>query len=93
MPFPNEHAARLKDPDRYVRFRREVDKFGPGIDAIWGIPRGGKVELQAVRFDAKRYAVAEAKAWLKDNNMRPILFEPASENDEMNRRIRERARG
>lgn len=78
MPYPNEHAARIRDPRRYVRFRRENDKFGPGIDAIWGVTSQGKVELQAIRFDAKRYTVAQAKAWLKRNNYSPIEFEPAS---------------
>jgi len=34
MPFAHEHAARLKDPSRYERFRRENDKFGPGIHAV-----------------------------------------------------------
>lgn len=79
MPYPNEHAARLKEPGQYAEFRRENNKFGDGRHAIWGIkkkPR--KVELQAVRFDAKKHTVAQAKKWLKDNGYKPILFEPAS---------------
>ena len=44
MPYPREHAARLQDPDKYVRFRRENDAFGPGIDAVWGISRDGQAE-------------------------------------------------
>jgi len=79
MPYPHEHAARLKDPDRYERFRRENNKFGPGIHAIWGITADGKVELQAIRFDASRFTVAEARAWLKEHGYKPIRFEPASE--------------
>jgi len=80
-PYANEHAARLKDPDQYKRFRRENDKFGTGIHAIWGIKdEGGKevVELQAIRFDASKFTEAQARAWLKDHDHHPIFFEPAS---------------
>jgi len=78
MPYPSEHAARLKEPSRYEKFRRENDKFGDGIHAIWGITPDGKAELQAIRFDARKFTVEEAKAWLKDHDYKPILFEPAS---------------
>jgi len=77
MPYPNEHAARIHDPDKYDKIRRENNKFKSGIHAIWGI-KDGKTELQAVRFDASKYTVAQAKKWLKDNNIKYILFEPAS---------------
>jgi len=77
MPYPNEHAARLRDPKRYERFRRENNKFGAGVHAIWGI-RQGKVELQAIRFQASKWTVARARKWLKDHNYKPILFEEAS---------------
>ena len=82
MPYPGEHAARIESPDKYVRFRRENDKFGPGIDAVWGITRGGTVELQAIRFDAEKFTAAEAKAWLKEHGPEPILFEPAVDRAE-----------
>jgi hypothetical protein len=82
MPYPTEHSARLKDPSRYEQFRRENDKFGSGIHVIWGITSEGKVEIQAIRFDADKFTVAEAKAWLKEHGYKPILFEPASEKAE-----------
>ncbi len=78
MPYPNEHAARLKAPGKYVRFRRENDKFGKGIHVIWGVTKEEKTELQSIRFDSKKFTVKEAKAWLKDHDYKPILFEPAS---------------
>lgn len=78
MPYPNEHAARLRDPGKYTQFRRENDFFGAGIHAIWGILPRGKVELQAIRFDAQKFSVDEAKRWLEEHNYTPILFEPAS---------------
>ncbi|HSG59821.1 MAG TPA: phage major capsid protein [Pseudomonadales bacterium] len=78
MPFPNEHAARLRDPDRYQNFRRVNDEFGEGIDAIYGII-DNQSELQAIRFDKNLFTVQEAKQWLEDNDFEPILFEEAME--------------
>lgn len=82
MPYPIEHAARLHDPAGYDRFRRENDKFGSGIHAIWGI-KNNKAELQAIRFDAGKFTAAEARAWLKDHDYQPILFEPATGKEDM----------
>lgn len=82
-PYPNEHAARLTDPDRYDSFRRDNDAGGPGIDFIYGITADGGVELQAVRFDKNRYTVDEAKAWLSDHDHTPIMFEEATGEREM----------
>ncbi len=78
-PFPNEHAARLKAPGAYKRFRRENDKFGSGVHAIWGIRKDDDVvELQAIRFSKSKFTTAQARKWLKDHDYEPILFEPAS---------------
>ena len=79
MPFPTEHAARLKQPGSYKRIRRENDKFAAGIHAIWGVKEDDTVELQAVRFDKSKFTVAQAKQWLKDNNRVPLEFEEASD--------------
>lgn len=64
MPYPNEHAVRLNPPGKYERIRRQNDKFGSGIDAIFGI-KAGKTELQALRFDAGKFSVSQVRAWLK----------------------------
>ena len=85
MPYPNEHTARITSPSAYVRFRRK--NIAPGVDVIFGIRKDGKTEIQTYRFDAKRFTVAQAKAWLAEHNVKYILFEPA-ENREMNVRIR-----
>lgn len=79
-PYPNEHAARLKDPSQYDSFRRENDAGGPGIDFIYGI-KDGTSEIQAIRFDKTRYSVSEAKRWLETHDFKPIQFEEASERD------------
>lgn len=78
MPFPNEHAARLINPDKFIRFRRQNDKLGAGIDAIFGITKAGKAELQSIRFNAKKFTVPQARKWLRDHDFKPILFEPAT---------------
>lgn len=76
-PYPNEHAARMTDPDQYDELRRENDAGGDGIDFIYGI-KEGESEIQAVRFDAQQFTPAEARAWLSDHDMDPIMFEEAT---------------
>lgn len=76
-PYPNEHAARLTDPDQYDDIRRVNDEFGAGIDAIYGI-KDGTSELQAIRFDADRFTPAEAREWLADHDFDPMMFEEAT---------------
>ena len=84
MPYKNEHAARLTDPEKYKRFRRQNNKFGEGIDAIFGIRKdNNKVELQAIRFKADKFTVAQAKKWLKDHGYKPIRFEAATGKKQM----------
>ena len=77
-PYPNEHAARLEDPEKYDSFARENDAFGDGIDAIYGI-KDGVSELQAIRFDKEKWSVQDAEMWLDEHDYDPILFEPAIE--------------
>ena len=77
-PYPNEHAARLKDPEQYDSFARKNNEGGEGIDFIYGI-KDRVSELQAIRFDKTRFTTQEAKAWLKSHDFEPILFEEASE--------------
>jgi len=88
-PYPNEHAARMNDPEKYESFRRDADAGGPGIDFIYGLleSEGETVsEIQSVRFDSSRYTVAEAMTWLSENDMEPIKFEEAIEERKMGAR-------
>jgi len=77
-PYPNEHAARLHNPDKYVSFRRKNNQGGEGIDFIYGILEGGGTELQAIRFNKNRFTPSEAKTWLKQHDFNAILFEEAT---------------
>ncbi len=73
--YPNEHAFRMTNPGKYVRIRRQNNKFASGIHAIFGVfNKGGKAttELQAIRFDAEKFSYADAKAWIKEHDFKPI---------------------
>jgi HK97 family phage major capsid protein/HK97 family phage prohead protease len=80
-PYPNEHAARLTDPDQYDSLRRENGAGGPGIDFIYGI-KGGESEIQAIRFSSAKYTPAEARNWLGEHDFNPIMFEEATGDGE-----------
>lgn len=79
MPFPNFHAARVRDPSDFERI--VVLETLPNGIMIYGGPlkEGGKSTAQAYRFPKDKFTVAQAKAWLKEHDVKYILFEPASE--------------
>jgi len=79
--MPGEHAARQVSPDAFEKFRRENDKFGAGIHAIWGITADGKTEVQSIRFDSSKFTEDEAKAWLEKHGFKTTI-EPAAEPEE-----------
>lgn len=80
-PYPNEHAARLTDPDQYDSLRRVNDEGAPGIDFIYGI-KEGESEIQAIRFNSARYSPTEARDWLAEHDFSPIMFEEATGDGE-----------
>jgi hypothetical protein len=77
-PYPNEHSCRVSAPDKYIRFRRQNDKFGEGIHAIFGITSDETVELQAIRFDKSKFTTAEARKWCADHDHKCKPFEAAT---------------
>ena len=81
MPLPSEHRARQSSPKKYVRFRRENNKGGSGVDYIWGITSSGKVELQSVAFDKKKFTSQQAKGWLKKHKMKTSV--EAAKNEQI----------
>lgn len=85
MPFENEHAARLQDPKKYKVLKRTNDKFGTGIDAIFGKKDAlSPMELQALRFNKDKFTPAEAEEWLKTHKVTATEFTPAkAEDDEL----------
>lgn len=77
MPYPNEHACRLKPPGGYDKIRRvncDQKHDGKCIDVIYGI-KEGKSEIQALRFKTNIWTADAARAVCKD---RGGTFEPAA---------------
>jgi hypothetical protein len=84
MPFPNFHSARVKSPGSFTpgSFRTITLPKSKGIKAVIGRLKGKTTTtVQAYRFPITAYTVAQAKAWLKEHNVKPILFEPAKKDD------------
>ena len=91
MPFPNEHSARLRnpgdfDPDTFRRTKGGTIygkiKVPQTVGIIWGKLKGSSAPEdmpipQTLRFLKDSWSAAEAKAWLKANNVKYISFEPA----------------
>ena len=92
MPYPNEHAARLRDPGDFQQdsFRRK--EIAPGVLIVMGRLKGQQtMTAQSYRFDKERFTAAQAKTWLKDHDVKNISFEEASGNEKANTAIRKMA--
>jgi hypothetical protein len=76
MPYPNFHAARVKQPEQFDTFRT-VKTANPAITLILGI-KDGKSEVQAVRADASKMSAAQFRKWLKDEKQSYLMLEPAT---------------
>jgi hypothetical protein len=80
MPYPNYHAARVKSPALFSRI--VVLKTLPNGIMIYGGPLkskpGGSSTAQAYRFPRTKFTATEARKWLKDHDIKYILFEKAS---------------
>ncbi len=93
-PYPNEHAARIKGPGLFdaETFRRKNDgniygkiKVPATVAVVWAKLKGstGPSDMpipQALRFSTKNWTAAQAKSWLKDNNITYERFEAASKS-------------
>lgn len=92
MPLPNEHSARLRNPDDFAKdsFRRTdggtiygTIKVPKTIAIIWAKlkDKSGPSDPplpQALRFPTKSWTVKAAKAWLSEHKIKYLSFEPAS---------------
>jgi len=93
-PYPNEHSARITSPGLFDEktFRRTKDgtiygsKKVPATAAvIWGKLKGTAKPSdnpipQSIRFPTDNWTAAQAKTWLKDNNITYERFEAASKS-------------
>jgi len=71
MPYKNEHAARVKNPDNFEDDSSRRKNIARN-------KRTGKMETQAYRFKRKQFTSAQAKTWLKEHDVKYIRFEPAT---------------
>jgi len=80
VPFPSEHAARVKSPDGFIEgsFRRKP--ITEGIDLIVGRLKDGdgSAVAQSYRFDKEKFTAQEARDWLKEHDVTVQLFEEAT---------------
>jgi ATP-dependent protease ClpP protease subunit len=95
-PFANEHSARLLDPDlEHIRVRRTKGsgagrvqgvKVPNSISIIWYIVKTSEGKeaprAQSLRFPITTWTEKEARKWLKDNEIKYILFEKATEAED-----------
>jgi len=89
-PYPNEHSARLQDPNKFDEFKRKADgklynkiKVPSTVNVLWGHLKGKDADAwaaQGLRFPVKNWTESEAKAWLKENEIKYIKFEPAKKS-------------
>lgn len=76
MPFPNEHAARQRDPSQFERMRRSSPEgFPSGIDAIIGIKADGSSEIQSIRADRDAFSPAAFRRWLESSGYKTEIEE------------------
>jgi len=81
MPYPQEHACRINNPDKYDKFNRKNcdqkhdDKC---IDVIYGI-KDGKSEIQALRYPKDIWTASAARSHCKT---RDGTFEAAAESSQ-----------
>ena len=82
-PYPNEHAARVRDPgDFQPGSFRSKDLPESKIRIILGRLKGETTTtVQAYRFPIDAYTPAEAKQWLKDNKVEYKSFEAAAKKE------------
>src|SRR5512135_1862450 len=81
MPYPNEHAARIRDPGSFIPSSFRSKNLKGGVRIILGKLKlgGDSMVIQAYRFSVDDFTPEEARRWLKDNKVSFIKFEPAKE--------------
>lgn len=78
MPYPSEHAARVRNPDDFQQDSFRSKEITDGIRIIAGKLKGkSKMAVQAYRFNREKFTPDQARAWLKEHKIDYIDFEPA----------------
>jgi hypothetical protein len=80
MPYPNQHAARINSPLRFIDGSFRTKRIANGVSIIVGrliTNNSGGMTVQAYRFDKTIFTADEARRWLKDHKINYLSFEPA----------------
>ena len=78
-PYPNEHACRLRSPDKYSEFRRTTRRTGGKVySIIWGKVKDEDTwEEQAYRYKKAEWSADQARTHCKEHQG---AFEAAAES-------------
>lgn len=78
-PFPNEHAARVRDPGDFEDGSFRSKSLTAGVRIIVGKLKGeDSMTAQTYRFDKDKFTPEQAKAWLKAHKVMHKSFEQAT---------------
>jgi hypothetical protein len=69
----SRHVALLARATTFESLHRREDLVAEGVDSVFGV-RKGEADLQALYFKPQRFTPAQARRWLDDLGLRPILF-------------------
>jgi hypothetical protein len=69
----SRHVALLARAATFESLHRRDDLVAEGVDTVFGL-REGEADLQALYFKPERFTPAQARRWLADQGLRPILF-------------------
>lgn len=86
MPYKSEHAARIKSPKVFAKRTFRSKRISKHIRLIVA-KRCGRcpMEMQAVRFNACKFTLADVYKWLRKHNVRFMRVEPATEGCKVRR--------
>lgn len=57
----------MTNSKNYKRFTYDNDKFGIGIESVYGVKSEGEPEIQAIHFLEDKFTEDQAKSWLTKN--------------------------
>jgi len=81
MPYPNQHSARVRDPQGFEPDSMRTKQLGAGVSLILGKLRDGDGNLKAAsyRFDKEKFDAKQARAWLKAHGVSAYTLELAQD--------------
>lgn len=82
MPYPNQHAGRVIDPNKFEKGSFRTKEITPGVSVIMGKLKGqNTMTTQAYRFSKEKFTEEQAKTWLKKHKVKTSTFEPAKKDE------------